>query len=193
MEVRRGFESRSFDEAIHQQLRPAALLEARRLSLLTNSYVVQGEYGRILSAYLDVFPREQMWLGLSRFLEETPESVVRSILEYLDVDTEYRPSNRHFRGGLRNRIPREAELELRRYLSANVWPLLGADAKRHRRAFYVWLEEWRVEPDDAPVPVSLDTRDALSEHFREDAELLFAMTGFDTPWRRFSPPSTPSL
>lgn len=185
MEVRRGFERRSFDEAVRQQLTPGALQAARRATTITEGYVVQGEYGRILSAYLDTFPRGQLLVVLSEDLAERPMSVLTSVFDHIGVDTEHRPPNlfeRHFAGGLRNRVPKEAEVELRRYLAHNVWPLLGDDAESHRRAFYVWLEAWRVNPDDQAVPVSHDVRLALEEHYREDAARLIERTGLRVSW-----------
>src|SRR5271155_2744916 len=56
MAIARGLEQRDPDRALSESLRPQALRRARLQPGDTNTYLVQGEYGRILGEYLTLFP-----------------------------------------------------------------------------------------------------------------------------------------
>jgi hypothetical protein len=65
MAVSAGLEQRSFEEAVTELLQPDSLLQGRFLPAATNTYVVQGEYGRILSEYLRHFSLEALDVALT--------------------------------------------------------------------------------------------------------------------------------
>ncbi len=93
MLVRRGDESRSFDEAIDALLDAEALAEARRRPQDTTGYVTRGEYGRILAGYLDVFAREQLLVVFTDELEHEPAQLLRRIQAFIGVSPEFEPPN----------------------------------------------------------------------------------------------------
>lgn len=66
MEALGGTEVRTFDEAVAQLLEPGELRSARRSPTSTNSYVISGEYGRILSGYYETFPQGAAPRGVHR-------------------------------------------------------------------------------------------------------------------------------
>ena len=92
MERRRGREARTFEEMVRDELAPAALREARAHPHDCNTYVIQGEYGRILGEYLEYFPRESLCVGLTEGLDRHPLVVTARILEFLGAKGEYTPS-----------------------------------------------------------------------------------------------------
>ena len=47
-----------------------------------------GLYSRQVQRYLDLFPREQVWIGIFDDFVEQPSSFVRDIFRFLDVDDE---------------------------------------------------------------------------------------------------------
>jgi hypothetical protein len=100
MAVRRGQEERSFDEAIADLLDPGQLADGRSRATETNSYVVQGEYARILRAYHESLPAEQLHVELTEDLSGDPGAVVDRVLGFLGLPAGFRPKGlgvRHFR------------------------------------------------------------------------------------------------
>ena len=85
--------ARSFDQAIDELLQPDALERASREIHEITGYVVFGEYGRILSGYLDVFGESSYSVLFTAELEADPHSALSSIFEFLGVDPEFVPDN----------------------------------------------------------------------------------------------------
>lgn len=184
MSVRRGFEQRSFDAVVTELLEPGLLAIGRTQPSETNSYLVQGEYGRILQTYRESFPAERMHVECSADLDRDPGFVIDRVLTFLGLGPGYRPEGldiRHHRGGTRLRIDAEGEAQLRAFMETNVWPRLGNDAKNVGYAFDFFLQTWNVIPDDRRPPLSEPNRRRLQEHYRADGELLRTL-GYDAPW-----------
>lgn len=87
----------------------------------TNTYVVQGEYGRILSEYLAVFPAEQLHVELTDNLERDPDGVLARILSFVGAVSDGLPAQPHlrlFRGGAESRVSDDECIELAGRLAA---------------------------------------------------------------------------
>jgi hypothetical protein len=184
MVVHRGRETRSFEDATRELLVPQALEDARRYPLEVQPYIVQGEYGRILGAYLEVFPREQLHVLLTADLEAEPLQTLRAIFAFLGVADTHRPPRpgvRHHRGGQGRRLDADGERELKEYLARAAWPHTPRPVQ-HRRAFDFWFLQWNVIPDEQLPPLDPAIRGALREHFAADARALTALTGVEVPW-----------
>jgi hypothetical protein len=175
-------ETRSFDEAVRALLEPAALEDARSQPTDTNSYIVGGEYGRMLAAYLELFDREQLLVELTATLDSNPDDVVRRVCEHIGVEP-HEPRNlgtRYFPSG-DPRVSREAEADLKGYLERHVWPRMRHPAQ-HREAFDFWFRLWNAVPGPPPKPVDEGVAALLREHYAGDARRLEAVTGLDVPW-----------
>jgi hypothetical protein len=184
MAVRRGKERRSVDAAMSELLEPAELARSRLDLTLGNSYVVLGEYGRILGAYRSAFPADRFLIAYSEDLARDPGSVIDTVLVHLDLDPGFRPQNlgvRYFRSGTRKRLDPEAERQLSAFLVRDILPQMNGDPERHMKAFSFFYETWNVIPDEAPPQLSAELRGRLEAHFAADAELL-ADLGIRTPW-----------
>jgi hypothetical protein len=121
MAIARGREHRSVDEAMSELLGAGALRAARRAPDDSNSYVVQGEYGRVLGEYLGCFPRAALHVELSDALACEPVAVVRRVLGFLGVREDYDPPDpfrRSFAGGRHPRVPDGDLLALLRDIDA---------------------------------------------------------------------------
>jgi hypothetical protein len=106
MAILNGIERRPFDQAIAELLHPEALEHARHHPNESTSYVVWGEYGRILSGYFDVFPREQLLVLFTDELERTPVKLLSRLYEFLGTKS-YIPENLNIRyraGGSQRRF-----------------------------------------------------------------------------------------
>jgi hypothetical protein len=184
MVVHRGRETRSFEEAVRALLEPQALELARRHPLEMQPYIVQGEYGRILGAYLEVFPREQLHVLLTADLEAEPLQTLRAVFAFLGVSDSHRPPRpgvRHHRGGAGRRLDADGERELKEYLARAAWPHTPRPVQ-HRRAFDFWFLQWNVIPDEQLPAIDPAIRADLREHFAADAQALTALTGVEVPW-----------
>jgi hypothetical protein len=184
MAVHRGRELRGFEEAARASLEPQALQAARHRPLQTQPYVVQGEYGRILGVYLELFPASQLHVLLTADLEAQPVQAMRDIFAFLGVDDSHRPPQaevRHHRGGRGRRVDAEAERRLKEHLARTVWADTAHPAQ-HRRAFDFWFRQWNVLAEERLPPIDPELRAALGAHFAADARILERLTGLRVPW-----------
>ena len=184
MSVRRGLERRAFETVVDKLLEPRRLDEARLRPTETNSYLVQGEYGRILGVYRARFGAEQLHVEHTADLGRDPGAVLDRVLAFLGLPPGYRPEGlgeRHHRGGFQPRIDAEGERRLRDFLECRVWPRLGEDAPAARRRFDFFLRTWNVVPDDRRPDLSAAARERLRDHYRADGEALAAL-GLAAPW-----------
>jgi hypothetical protein len=193
----RGQEQRPFDAAIGELLRPEALAESRARPSVRSSYVVLGEYGRLLQGYFDVFPREQLLVLFHDELERDPAAVCARVFAFLGVDSEFVPPNlgqryneaagrRRFRWmdltkwqraaarstalkGLWRRLPHSSRRRILKRFDRTVWRL------------FLW-NRVPADPLEDPDQVSAETLTALRAHYREDAERLRALLGTAPPW-----------
>ncbi len=212
MTVRTGAERRSFDEAIEQLLEPAALEAARARPIEPTSYIVRGEYGRILEAYLEVFEREQLLVLFTDEFEREPRELLARVHRFIGVREDFVPPNlgeRYLVGRPQQRFdwrqpgtwfspsspmsPQGALRGLRRVPGAQaLWHTLPFDGQRRLLRPYQRLAGRTVArsrrrsagaaPQAAP---SAETIVRLREHFAADAERLQALLGGTAPyWER---------
>lgn len=138
MAIARGREWRDAETALGESLHPDALREGRLAPNDTNSYVVQGEYGRILGEYLSFFPRAALHVELSDVLSRDPRGVVPRVLHFLGVSEDYEPAVPYLRSFVGGRVPRVSDGEL-------VLLLRAIDAARpageEPGAVHAWLAE----------------------------------------------------
>jgi hypothetical protein len=160
MSVRRGFESRDLDAAVEESLRPESLAHAREDPTETNSYLVQGEYARILRFYWKRFPEGQIHVASTAELEHRPGEVLDRVLSFLALPPGYRPDDlgvRYHVGGTRRRLDGAAVAELRSYLDEHVWPRFGDEAKLAKFEFNSFLTLWNVIPEEETPVLSTTT------------------------------------
>jgi hypothetical protein len=195
MMVMEGAEQRSFDEAVRDLLRPQALERSRRCPVETTGYVTWGEYGRILSGYLDVFSREQFLVLFTEELELNPASLLERVREFLEVEEAPMPDNlghRYRTGGTDRRFSWLRPYALQSAITQlpamrACWHLLPEGARRlvdHRfmRAAYR-LDLWNRSTKVADEQPQLETLELLRDHFAPDLDRLQAELGLTVPWR----------
>ena len=196
LDVLRGVaDRRRFDRVIAELLEPATLESSRRLRAPT--YVAWGEYGRVLSAYYEVFPREQILVCFTSDLERAPRELMRTLFDHLGVDPDVIPDNlgiRYHVGAGSRRIkwlPQPARLE--RILAGQAWArslwhkipdrvqarLLLRSRVAHYR-YFLWNR--RGDAFDQRE-VSAETLARLRAHYEPDRLLLEELIGRSVPWR----------
>jgi len=184
MAVRRGQDSRSLDQALSELLDEGQLVGARLSATPTNSYVVAGEYGRILEAYRRTFPAEQLLVIYTRELAQDPAALLDRVLLFLGLPPGYRPDDlgtRYFRGGTRKLLDPEAQRLLFKFHREQILPYMRGSPSVHRKAFQFFYETWNVAPDDGPPMIDTEIHMQLQEHFRADAERLRSLD-IEAPW-----------
>ena len=146
--------------------------------------LADGEYGRILGAYLDAFPREQLHVLFTEDFDRWPATSYRRVFRHLGVDAGHVPDldvplNR---GGLRPRASAEEVERILEHLREQVWPHVRA-GREPQRALEWWVRHlWNIEADDAGRAVSDPLRRRLQERYLADAERLRRLTGLEPPW-----------
>ena len=184
MAVRRDEETRSLDAALAQLLDPDELAGARLRPTPTNSYLVAGEYGRILGSYRERFPADRMLVAFTEDLARDPGEVLDAVCGFLGVSTGFRPDGlevRHFQGGRRKLLDPEAEERLFAFYADEILPHMRGSPSMNRRAFMFFYETWNVVPEDRPPELSAEVRARLEAHFRADSSKL-AELGLSAPW-----------
>jgi hypothetical protein len=188
MRVRAFGEQRSFQQAILEQLDSKNLDHARDNPSPSNSFVVWGEYGRILSEFLSYYPREKMLVTFQSDLEKEPNNVVNSIYQFLDLEPletdEFskryniaRHDNRvsfsiFFANAIQNKILRQVGKKLipvRFKRRLTFWSIINRD----------------ITKVNGNIDVSLtdEVLAKLSQHFLVDLNMLEVNGVEQVPWR----------
>jgi Sulfotransferase family len=199
----REHERRPFDLAIEQLLEPDALAASRARPRVNNSYVVLGEYARLLQGYLDVFPREQLLVLFHEDLERDPAAACEEVFGFLGVDRGFRPPNlgtRYNEGASSRRFD---WLDLTRWQRAaarsttlrGLWRRVPLSLRRRILDWFkvaVWrLFLWNRVPtqnaEPGSDPAGAETLARLRDHYREDEQRLRELLGVTPPWMRDEP------
>lgn len=189
-------EPRTFAQAIAELSEPAALHAARIAPKINNSYIVNGEYHRILSGFLRAFPPEQLKVLFSTELSERPREVLPDVFRFVGVDADFMPDNLSVRYRTAATERRIAGLDLyalqgglaRAAPVRAIWHSmpLGIREKLDRMfniaSFRVELWNARREDRGRTDMIAPDVRRGLVAHFRHDSEALRAMLGTEIPW-----------
>lgn len=194
MAVLNGREARTFDQAVAELLRPRELERSRREPAYANSYVVWGEYGRILSGYFDVFPRKQILVAFMHDMRHAPQELLRRVLGFIDVAQDFVPDNlgtQYRVSATRRRTSRVTPEELQRTATRNrlaraIWRRLPADVRnRVDQAFgsiSYRFDLWNREAGTGRQEMSQDTLARLRDHFAADQEHLIELLDMKVPW-----------
>jgi len=192
MAALRGEEERDLDRALTEMLAPAALNQARARFSPTNCYVVQGEYGRILAPFYELFAKEQILVLFSAELAEDPAAVVQRVCGFLGVDDTFVPPNlgvRYLKGATKPRfraldLPRLSKRLQRSQGFRKVWKRVPAALRRQAATLSYVVEKWNraKAPTDKGPSLSPATERDLRSHFRADGERLAKLTGLEPPW-----------
>jgi hypothetical protein len=184
-----GDDERSLDEALDEELSAEALTAARARPTDGHQHIVAGEYGRILEAYLGLFPREQLFVGSTAVLGSEPLVLMRELWRFLGVDDSHVPPNLGVRYQVRGMGRRIAALgALPRVIKStpglrHAWAAVPdrarASARARMRTVAHRLDQRKptrdAEPmDQRPDPAVLAR---LRAHYAADAALLEQLVG----------------
>ena len=193
MNAMRGIEARPLAVGLDDELRPANLELARQAPTETNSYVVRGEYGRILGGYLSFFPRDSLFLTSTAALVLAPGDVLRELWRFLGVDESHVPINldvRYRRSADRRRVPGVDLRRLRDHVRGwrafrAIWYRLPFDFRAHVSQAYWHLalrvDLWNRTSGDVGSPtLQPDLVERLIRHYEPDMLKLEKLVGHVT-------------
>lgn len=145
-------------------------LERQRSSPTADgSYLVQGEYGRILSAWLEYFPQRQFHVLSSCDLADSQLRAVSLVCDFLGVrPLGGDPVPPEHVSGSNTLVPADEVERLNQLMRQHVFPEMPKSA---RRAFKYWFKIWNVVPEAPPV-VPAETRERLLAHYATDQAVL---------------------
>lgn len=187
-------EPRSFGEAIDELMQPEAMEQARSAPTRNNSYIVYGEYCRILAGFLRVFPREQLMVIFSKELAERPAATVSNVFEFIGVAPDFEPDNLNTRYRSAAVKPRIVGLNLYKWQAglARVSParafwhaLPGPIRNQVDRTYGVanyHISMWNARRDIVSQDISLTVRRRLIDHFLPDSNALADLINIEVPW-----------
>lgn len=192
--VREGIENRSFDEVVDDLVDERKALHARTLRISgtagsSDTYLVRGEYARILSQYRNFFSEEQICVLFSEELDRSPRESLSDVLQFLGISNDFQPQNlgeRYHVGGTKKRVPstdRLAKVGVLRQL----WRTMPG---RYRMIFHracVKLEHWSTvhDPPANSEVMAPSTLKKLVNYYHPDVERLRVITGREVPWPEF--------
>lgn len=185
MSVRRGLETRDFAQAINDMLAPDDLSVAR--GLITGqanehrTYVVWGEYGRLLAPYADSLAQGRMLALFTRDLELQPAETMERLLAFIGLQMVALPSlgQKLHQGGERERLP--LQRTLRRFgMLKRIWRSIPA---RYRSRILFGFNQWNVVPSVKSVnDMPTEAISKLREHYAQDTRDFIRLTGMVPPW-----------
>lgn len=186
MRRRVGHESRSFEEAVKQQMRTRSELTAPDVHLSPlDLYLVRGEYGRLIEPWLDHFPREQILVEFTETLRRRPGLVAKRLFDFLELpgadSWEQQFERRYHKGGDKERFPGLIQSLARNRVARSFWRLAPFD---RRIEWLRWLNanvRYRRSKSTPPSEV----RARLVEYYRADVHRLTGLLGQPTPWSRY--------
>jgi Sulfotransferase family len=183
-----GDDQRSIDEAFDEELSDQALAAARAVPTDGHMYVVGGEYGRLLSGYLECFPRSHLFVGSTHMLDSHPKGFLGDLWRFLEVDESHVPPNlglRYQTRGTGRRIKALSvlpDLVKRAPGLRHAWNALPSGTRTRARARFRLIAhrlDQRGRPDDSglrqsPSPELLER---LRRHYDDDLALLRETVG----------------
>lgn len=183
MEVRRGGERRTLDEAIAAQCDAANRAAAREPGRPeSDCYVAWGEYARQLQPYADLFPREHVRVIMLEGLEQHPDETFAGLLAFLGVDPSLRPANvgqKYFVGQAQTLLD---------WLRGNkvILPLARLLPRSVRAGAVASLERLTASTSaEPPLALSEPVRQQLIDAYRDDVSHLERLLGGPVPWPEF--------
>jgi hypothetical protein len=183
MIVRRGHESRTFDEAVKEETRTSVVAQARAYQDETNSYVVTGEYGRILQYYFALFDISQIKVYFADDLATSRKWLTKDLFTFLGVDNTFRPKNLftdYHKGGSKPRVRLLTPQVLNKLPAV---PLLWALAPNSvRRRVNFGINRWNIKTDGELVDKSSSVYTELKKYYAKDTKLLENLLGVKVPW-----------
>jgi hypothetical protein len=176
MSVRRDLEKRNFDRIVKESLNPEVLAYSRSLVISnkeseTSCYFVWGEYGRILSNYLEFFGKDRVLVVFSEHLESQPLSVVNRIIDFIGLKQDFIPNNIYDRFHVGAKDSALKNLKRNIFLSST-WKFIPESFRPSTRAFLKYLVDLAYLMPSRSNKINKNTRRNLNNFYKNDVQHL---------------------
>lgn len=191
MAVYRGWEKRSFEDAIQSLSSDANQKEMERTAFATPereicSYLAWGEYGRILSNYTEHFSRDNILILFTEDLSHDPQITLDRFLQHLNLPKNYSPKNIGQRYRVGSQKHRYSQLlAAKDAIQARIPSKLKRLLENKLKNWFYWFEEKNISSESKEVELTEPTRQRLAKYFQEDVRLLSKSFGLTPPWGDF--------
>jgi hypothetical protein len=196
MTARRGFDQRSFDDAIDDLRKPDALEAARNCMPVleegkTNEdesghYLVWGEYGRILQEFLTYFPKDQLLVLFMDEMVDNPIGTYKRVIEFIGINDGFVPPNVgkvYHKGGMKQIIPERWRTALKNNLVFRFfWNMVPEKLRNNIRIAY---DQKNVKKGSGEQGPSENTTSVLIDHYAPDVRQVEEIIGRSVPWAEF--------
>jgi len=176
MEVRYNREHRSCEEAF------AAVFQRPESD---KTYLMSGQYNRVLMEYLRYFRRDQLLVHFTDELEKDPQMVFDSICRYLGLEAGFSPptlGKRYNVGGKKQRFP--SLIPDARKITPLRWLWKSLPLNQRRRIWFWFDREINVVREGTPK-LSEDLRKRLFDYYLPDVKHLEVLLERKVPWPEF--------
>lgn len=191
MAVRRGTETRSFEEAIAHNLEYQIMARGRSqlapqhaqgYQSESDFYLAWGEYGRILQNYRNEFGEKNLLVIFTDDLQANPGDTLDKLLDFIGLETGWRPEalGKHFHKGggkpvIHPGVFRQlANLPVVRQVYARV-------PENRKRKLRYWVDQINVKKTTISQDLPPHLLRKLYGIYRADAARLIAL-GLQPPW-----------
>ena len=189
MSKRRNYDTREYLEAIQELIKEDKLEESRSYSTETNSYIVRGEYGRILSNYKRVFGTKNLLILFMSDLEKDAYKTLNSICDFLQV-SKFQPQ------GLGNKFHVGGSAQKNKLLTLMMSRIKSHDLYKSylrkmipfkfRRRLWLKIDQWNIkkEPEEAVSIIQHidESMVLLKPIYNKDAQLFEREFLKSFPW-----------
>ncbi|TAK56266.1 MAG: hypothetical protein EPO25_01375 [Gammaproteobacteria bacterium] len=184
MSVRRGRETRSFERVLDDELKVGAVCDRSREP--DYGYVHFGEYGRIVGAYMKVFPSHQMRVVFTEDFVLDQRAVTLDMIAWLGADPGLLPDRALEKtynvGGERRFRAVDRLIRGGRFVKRTARAVLG-ESKYNR--LWLWWELEATVARSRGAGIDPAQSDRLQRHYSRDVACLEQLLGRRTPWARF--------
>ena len=189
--VRRGTETRSFDQAVQDSLDLNNLANGRVAMAPRHEtgyeseadfYIPWGEYGRILDSYFTFFKPEQILVLFTEDLQHEPQHCVDQVLRHIGLATGYTPpalGEVFHKGGGQPIIPPSmiktvVNLPVIRHLYQKITP-------QQRKKLRYWFDQRNIQKAQLSSELAPETQQKVDHLFSLDIQRL-NKHGIHPPW-----------
>ena len=152
-------------------------------------YLMFGEYAKILSRYLEYFPKNQIKIVFFEDLKDNPFKVMHDLFEFLGVDSDFKSEEFNKRHNVSGKARFKSILKFQNWLKNNktvknlIFKVFPAD-------FVGGIDQWVTRKGNlkkieysGPSEAEIET---LVNYYKDDVDLLRKEFDLIAPWPEFS-------
>lgn len=183
MLYRRGIIRESFEESINKIIENKNYEEPNSA---LNKILQNGEYGRILSNYLNYFPKQNIKILFVDHLIQNSKKLMEELYKFLGCEIYYAKNvGKKYNVGGDKRFPIIDRI-INSNISKNIIRSIINPQLRRKIGFW-YITQFTVKPN-IQNKIDNNARLVLTDYYKNDVVLLENLFNISTPWPDFNPP-----